>query len=99
MHKVVCELQINDERVLVMMDDIQENLYKVNMDTNKVTKYDDREALDDFLNDYLKADTAIFDKDFYNPTLNYAFDNLGNDEMYKQAYECLRSQENITIVF
>ena len=99
MHKIVCELQINDERVLVMMDDIQENLYKVNMDTNKVTKYDDREALDDFLNDYLKADTAIFDKDFYNPTLNYAFDNLGNDEMYKQAYECLRNQENITIVF
>ena len=97
MHKVVCELQINDELVLVMVDNIQENLYKLNMNRSKLFKYDDREAVDDFINDYLKADMAIFDKDFYNLTLNYAFDNFGNDEMYVQAYESLKNKVNITI--
>ena len=97
MHKVVCELQINDELVLILMDDIQENLYKLNMNRSKLFKYDDREAVDDFINDYLKADMAIFDKDFYNLTLNYAFDNFGNDEMYIQAYESLKNKVNITI--
>lgn len=97
MHKVVCELQINDELLVIFMDEIQENLYKLNMNINKLFKYDDREAVDDFINDYLKADIAIFDKDFYNLTLNYAFDNFGNDEMYVQAYESLKNKVNITI--
>lgn len=97
MHKVVCELQINDELMVILMDEIQENLYKLNMNKNKLFKYDDREAVDDFINDYLKADMAIFDKDFYNLTLNYAFDNFGNDEMYVQAYESLKNKVNITI--
>ena len=97
MRKVICELQINDELLVILMDEIQENLYKLNMNRNKLFKYDDREAVDDFINDYLKADMAIFDKDFYNLTLNYAFDNFGNDEMYVQAYESLKNKVNITI--
>ena len=97
MRKVMCKLKINDELLVILMDEIQENLYKLNMNRNKLFKYDDREAVDDFINDYLKADMAIFDKDFYNLTLNYAFDNFGNDEMYVQAYESLKNKVNITI--
>ena len=97
MRKVMCKLKINDELMVILMDDIQENLYKLNMNRSKLFKYDDREAVDDFINDYLKADMAIFDKDFYNLTLNYAFDNYGNDEMYVQAYESLKNKVNITI--
>lgn len=97
MRKVMCKLKINDELMVILMDEIQENLYKLNMNKNKLFKYDDREAVDDFINDYLKADMAIFDKDFYNLTLNYAFDNFGNDEMYVQAYESLKNKVNITI--
>ena len=97
MRKVMCKLKINDELTVILMDEIQENLYKLNMNKNKLFKYDDREAVDDFINDYLKADMAIFDKDFYNLTLNYAFDNFGNDEMYVQAYESLKNKVNITI--
>lgn len=93
----MCKLKINDELLVILMDEIQENLYKLNMNRNKLSKYDDREAVDDFINDYLKADMAIFDKDFYNLTLNYAFDNFGNDEMYVQAYESLKNKVNITI--
>ena len=97
MRKVMCKLKINDELMVILMDEIQENLYKLDMVRNKLFMYDDREAVDDFINDYLKADMAIFDKDFYNLTLNYAFDNYGNDEMYVQAYKCLASKTNITI--
>ena len=97
MRKVMCKLKINDELLVILMDEIQENLYKLNMNRSKLFKYDDREAVDDFINDYLKADMAIFEKDFYNLTLNYAFDNFGNDEMYVQAYESLKNKVNITI--
>ena len=97
MRKVMCKLKINDELLVILMDEIQENLYKLNMNRSKLFKYDDREAVDDFINDYLKADMAIFEKDFYNLTLNYAFDNFGNDEMYVQAYELLKNKVNITI--
>ena len=91
MHKVVCEMYLNNELVLIMMDEIQENLYKVNMDTNKVSKYDDREALDDFLNDYINASNIVISTEFFRSLIDYTLDcyDETDNEFYMKAYDCL----------
>lgn len=91
-------MYLHDELVFIMMDEIQENLFKVNMSTKRVTHYDDKQPIDDFLQDFYDSETAIFNKDFYEQNLQYALENIDNDDWYIAVHDVLKNKEDLKVI-
>lgn len=90
---VVCEMYLKDDFITIMSDCYCENLYKCNRDTMRISQYDDKNPLDDFIDDLMQSEYITMDKGFYNQLCDYCNACIDDNEIFGKALEMLKSGE------